>query len=323
MASKASSVNAQLGNSISGYVFGINRTPLPDVAVELMDEFSRTTGRTRTNGSGRYSFTGLAAGKWKVRVLPYGTDYDEQEQEVEIISFSGTTSRGAPRMSGSSMEQKDFALRLRKGVDPASAGVVFAQNIPENARKLYNQAIADFAEKKEKEAIAGLKAAIEAFPDYFDALDRLGTEYLRLGHFEAAKILLGMAVAQNSRSYRSLYGLAYSLYSLKEYTEASKIVAKAIEANASMPEAWVLSGTLMRYDKRYDEAEKRLLKGRDLAKDSDPQIHWELALVYDKMSRYADAAKELKLFLKSQPNAKDSENIKKVIANFEQKAAGQ
>ena len=47
----------------------------------------------------------------------------------------------------------------------------------------------------------------------------------------------------------------------------------------------------------------------------------ELATLYgNNMNRYADAARELKLFLKAQPDSKDAENIKKLIADFEAKA---
>jgi hypothetical protein len=78
----------------------------------------------------------------------------------------------------------------------------------------------------------------------------------------------------------------------------------------------------MRHAKKYADAEKQILKARELSKDSIAQVHWELALLYgNDMKRYADAAKELKLFLKAEPNVKDSENIKKLIADFEAKAS--
>src|SRR5437868_9206436 len=91
---KGSAVYSQAGNSISGIVFGVGRQPLGEVYVELMDEFSRTLQRARTNGSGRYAFYQLGSGRFKVRVLPYATDYEEQEQDVEIINFSHPSTDG-------------------------------------------------------------------------------------------------------------------------------------------------------------------------------------------------------------------------------------
>ena len=102
----------------------------------------------------------------------------------------------------------------------------------------------------------------------------------------------------------------------------SKITGqKALEINSSSPDALLLSGSLLRVSKKYADAEKQLLKARDLAKETLPQIHWELALLYgNNMQRYADAAKELRLFVKANPGAKDVENIKKLIIDFEAKA---
>ena len=166
--------------------------------------------------------------------------------------------------------------------------------------------------------------AIEKFPRYYYALERLGTEYIRLGRpeaFRAAEILLFAAVEVNTRGFKSWYGLAYARYSLGNTSGALEAVQKAIEINGYSADALLLSGSLLRSAKKYADAEKQLLKARDLAKETMPQIHWELALLYgNHMQRYADAAKELKLYLKAQPNVKDAENIQKLIASFESKA---
>jgi tetratricopeptide (TPR) repeat protein len=321
IASFAFTARGQAGNSIGGFVFGLNRTPMTDVIVELLDEYSRTIQRGRTNGSGRYSFYGLAPARFKVRVLPYGTDYEDQEQEVEIVSFSASGSSGG-RLAGASNEQRDFFLRLRKGVDPSSLEVVFVQNVPDEAKKLYERGVAQLSDKKDAEGLADLKAALEIFPNYFAALHRLGTEYVRLGHFDASAILLKMAVDVNERSGRSWYGLAYSYYSLKDNENAFKSVTKLLEISPSSPDGLLLSGVLLRLRKQFPESEKQLLKAMDIVGDSIPQIHWELALLYgNNLNRYADAAKHLKLFLKLQPETKDADNIRKLISKFEEKAA--
>jgi tetratricopeptide (TPR) repeat protein len=75
-------------------------------------------------------------------------------------------------------------------------------------------------------------------------------------------------------------------------------------------------------NKKFDEAEKQLLKAKELAKGSMPMIHWQLALLYENdLKKYGDAAKELKLFLKAQPDTKDAEKIKEKIKELEAKAA--
>jgi hypothetical protein len=52
--------------------------------VEVIYEVNKVVDPTRTDGSGRYSFAGLSAGRYAVRVLTLGTYFEERSQEVEI-----------------------------------------------------------------------------------------------------------------------------------------------------------------------------------------------------------------------------------------------
>ncbi len=320
ISSSARGVFAQGGNSISGYVSGVNRVPVQDLNVELNDELYRTIARTRTNGSGYYSFSGVSAGRFVIRVLTFGTDYAEQEITVEIQNTVSSTGR----IGGFSQQTYDISLRLRKGVTLTNAAPLFAQSVPDDARKLYEKALSDLDNKHEKEGLAGLKSAIEIFPKYYYALERLGTEYIKLGRpetFQAAEYLFMLAVDVNPRGGKSWYGLAYARYSLGKTKVALEAAEKAVEINALWPEAVCLSGILLRRSKNYAEAEKRLLRAQELSNDAIPQVHWELALLYgNDLNRYADAARELRLFLKGRPDAKDADRIAKLIADFELKA---
>jgi tetratricopeptide (TPR) repeat protein len=307
-------------NRISGYVFGIDRQPLNDLYVELLDDLYRTIQRTRTSGGGGYGFGGLGSGVFKVRVLTYGTSYEEQEQDVEIQNFS----TGTGRTVGFDSQQRDFYLKLKKGATPENT-VVFTQEVPAEAKKLYEKAVSDLEKKHQNEGLASLRTAIEQFPRYYDALDRLGTEYIKLAKpeaYQAAAVLFTVAVEVNPRSFSSWYGLGYSHYSLGKKAEALNAIQKAVEVNAYSPDVLILHGTLLRLAQKYKDAEKQLIKARDVSKDSIPQVHWELALLYgNHLKRYADAARELKLFLKGQQDSKDAEKIQKLIQEFENKAA--
>lgn len=318
---KTCGVLAQSGNSISGQVLGYEREPLYDVYVELLNDYSQAINRTRTQSSGRYTFFGMPQGRYSIRVMPYGTDYEEQTQSVEIVNFVREDQSGNRRVSGFANEQLDFNLKLRKGLTAGTIGAIFVQEVPDAAKKLYQKAVSDLNDKKEKEGLAGLKAAIEVFPKYFAALERLGNEYIRLKYFDAAQYLLSAAIEVNPRSYRSWYGLAYSFYSLNKFDEASTSIEKSLEIYQGSAETFLLSGILKRQSKKFDLAEKHLLKAKELAKDTMPIVHWYLGLLYgNDMKQYGNAAKELKLFLKAQPSTRDKEKIELIIKEYEEKA---
>lgn len=323
LSGKALSAHAQVGNSIDGYVIGANRQPVADLNVELLDNFGRTFGRSRTDARGYYSFSGMPRGPYRIRVYTFGTDYEEAESMTELISFSRNDPAGGISNSHDSQEV-NFALKLRRGLTP-EAVAIFVQEIPREAQKLYDKALADFAAKRNAQAIAGLKSAIEIFPKYYYALERLGIEYVQMGKpesYEAAAILLGLAVEVNPRGFRSHFNLAYSRYMLKAYSEGLAAAKKAVEINGESPEAVALEGTLLRLTKNTVEAEKRLLRAIDLSRDTMPQVHYQLALLYgNDMKRYRDAAKELRLYLKGEPKAADAAGINEAIIKFEAKAA--
>jgi tetratricopeptide (TPR) repeat protein len=318
------------GNSISGHVFGTDRKPLSDINMELRDEFSRTISRGRTNSAGRYFFMGLSAGRFIVKAMPMGTNYEEEEQEVEIVNFvrQGGIGGDQTRISGHANEQRDFYLRRRFVPTGLTApATVFAQEIPDHAKQLYKTGLEHLEHKRTQEGYDSIKAAIEVFPQYFAALETLGVEYVKAGHFEAAEILLSVALQVNPRSYKSWYGLAKAYAGRKKYGESLGAAEKAIEQNGAAVDALFLAGTLLRQAKEYEKAEKYLLKAQQLAGDVMPDIYWELALLYGNgMKRYKDAAKELRLYLKALPDDKDAvtvekvEKVKKLIVEFEEKA---
>lgn len=314
------SVSAQGGNVVSGQVTGADNKPLYDATVELLNDYGSAIKYTRTDGSGRYFFSGVSQGRFSIRVRSIEPEYEEQTQSDEIVNFTREAQDGTRSLSGMERKQLDFRLRVRKDFVGVTAAV-FAQDVPANAKVLYDQAVIDLNEKREKEGLAGLKAAIEAFPKYFAALERFGMECIRIKQYPVSVTLLQLAVDVNPRSYRSWYGLAYSLNSLSYFDEALPAVRKALELYGGSTEALLLAGVVYKAKKQYSDAEKSLLKAKELSKDTMPMANWHLALLYGKdLKRYADAARELKLYLKKQPDLKDAEGIKKLIADYEEKA---
>src|SRR5437588_6677750 len=126
-------------NEISGTVFGESRRPVADVYVELLDDVNSTLRRARTSQSGRFLFTGLVNGRYVVRVLPYGTDYLEESQEVVLAAVSAVAG------SGSDREIVDIYLKINEranaGPFAIGPGVVFAQEVPPAAQKLYAEGV--------------------------------------------------------------------------------------------------------------------------------------------------------------------------------------
>ncbi|HEX7176608.1 MAG TPA: tetratricopeptide repeat protein [Pyrinomonadaceae bacterium] len=296
-------------NRISGHVFAEARRPVPDIYVELMDEVYTTIARARTNGSGFYSFEGLSTGNFKLKVLPYGTDFEEQTRDITIYNISVVSGAGA------SSEQVDFYLKTRGSLvtSPfAAPGTVFAQDVPEEARKHYERGVALLGEKKDKEAFDSLKRSLEIFPRYYMALDRLGTEYVLRGYKTAAYILLTEAVKVNPRGFSSLFGLGMSEFQLGMMNEAAESFRRATLSYDGSINAHMYLGLALKRTGKLAQAEASLKRARDVGKGQTPEVHWHLARLYGEQKRYAEAADSLELYLKTQPQNPDPQKVAKI-----------
>jgi Flp pilus assembly protein TadD len=305
-------------NSISGHVFNPSRLPLDNIYVELLNDFYSTVGQVKTDGSGRFYFPGLPDGNYKVRVKPYGTDYMEETRDVQLATVSIIAGGGAVS------EQVDFYLKVRADANlgPLGApGVVFAQNVPKEAQKLYEAGVASLRDKKEKEGFESLKRSLEIFPDYYLALDRLGTEYAVRGFNEAAFVLLTTAVEVNPRSFSSTYGLGMAQYNMKLTDQAIESLKKANDLYGKNVGAQAYLGMAFKRAGKLAEAEKTFKLANELGGGKVANVHWQLAGLYSDQKRYQEAATELELFLKNQPESRDAEKIKQTIKQLREKAA--
>jgi Tfp pilus assembly protein PilF len=310
--------NGQLhNNTISGHVFDAQRQPVAEIYVELVNEANSTIARVKTTSGGRYMFGGLSGGTFTVKVLPYGTGLEEQSAEVNI----GTD--GVPGRSPSENAQQDFNLRPRRDtVDEKNiTGAVFAQEVPDEAKKLYEKGLDAFTQKNTEEGINKLEASIAIFPTYYLALVKLGQEYAGQQKWAQAYEIFKRAVTVNPRSFFGWYGLSSVAKETQMLDESIKAAQEAVSIYAASPDASLLLGLCQRKAKQFEAAEKSLKQADKLAKGKSPDVHWNLALLYaHNLNNFASAADRLELYLKVKPDAENGEDVKKLIKQFRQKA---
>jgi len=319
-------INATLQsrNSVSVNVYSGSRSPLNDVYVELLDDVNSTINRQRTTGSGRVVFNGLSIGRYKVRVLPYGTEYAEQVKDIEIVNYSMSPN------GGSIDEQVDFYLRSREGLTTgpfaAPPGVVFAQDVPDAAKRMFDKGVQELRESKKKEGFESMRKAIEIFPTYYAALERLGTEYIMVAgatpaHYDAARILLIRALEVNRRGFPSTFGLGLAQYRLKMSNEAVDNLKRATTLHNQSVDAHLYLGMALNQAGKTAEAEASLKRASEIAKGRAAEVHFQLARFYSGQKRYNEAADELELYLKAKPSTPDAVKMKQTIQQLREKAA--
>jgi tetratricopeptide (TPR) repeat protein len=300
-------------------ILDTSRRPLNRIRVELLNEVEAQIATTYTDPGGRYTFSNLSQGNFFVKVVPSG-DYAAQSIRVQLYYAGGT---------GAQNEQVDFVLKSRTepktAVSTASSEVLFVQEIPEEARKAYQRAINTLDRGADPEAgVAQLKEALTIFPTYYQALERLGAEYVKKEQYEPAIEILSRAITINPQGAISHYGLGVTQLKLKQYPAAVDSLRRSLVLapnSQNSPSGQYFLGLALVRTGKADEAETAFKRAYEQgAKRIPSDVHMHLAQIYSNNKRYGQAADELELFLKETPNARDAESIKNIIKQLRAKA---
>ena len=287
--------------------------PVPSIRVSLEDENSQPVRTVFTDASGRFKFPGLRAGNYRLRAETAGLPYEENSQPVELYSIqrAGSTS--------TTEETNVFDITLRKKKSGLGSGstptVVFVQEVPTPAREEFNRG-ASSIRKDPESGILALKKALEIFPDYYDALELLGTEYLEKGKFDNAIPTLVHAVEVNNKAYKCMYALGVAFLNLKQLDESITWLQKAAEGDPANADVFMKLGIAYGNKGALSESETALKKAYQFGV-VDALLY--LAGIYNKQEKYGDAWRQLELYLKEAKGLKDKTKINEMIASLKAK----
>lgn|GEM_PF-431826 len=283
------------------------------VRVSVMDENMLPVQTLMVDSAGRFKVAGLRIGTYLVRIETTGTPYQEQTQRIEL-TFGGTNRRSEEPYP------IDFVLSVKKGKeDFARKEGVFVQTVPDAARAEYDHAVKSLKSNKTDQAISSLKKAIEAFPDYYDALELLGVEYTKGAQYELALPLLTHALEINKRGVKSLYSLGVAHLNLNQLPEAVKLLEKSAGLEPNNSNTQMMLGLAYGSSQLLDKAEAAFRKALQISGPAAADAHFYLAGLYNKQANYRKARQELEAYLKESKNVKDPAQIKAMIEKFREK----
>ncbi len=298
-------------SEISGRVIDQNGKPVALVFVELLNEVNSSIARIRTDEGGAYRFSRLSFGRFTVRVLPSGQNFKETTFEFELYSpFSGA-------FSSPHREYRDIVVRRNQNNRVNPAAVIFAQEVPNDAKELFEQAKKDLDNKRTAAAVSNLNKAIKIFPDYFDALENLGNLKNAQNDFPEAVDFFRRALKINPRAVISWYGIGYSYLKLKDNSSALIAAKQGLSFAPESSAINFLIGLVNRAEGKFTEAETYMLKADKLADGKNAEISWNLALLYgNDLKNYGKAADRLETYLKYAGKIPNKGQITKLIKRF-------
>ena len=282
------------------------------IRVSLEDENSQPIRTVFADSSGRFKFSGLRAGNYRLRAETAGLPYEENSQPVELYSI---TNSAVNRSTTEETNVYDITLRRKRSAPGSAPAVVFAQVIPPLAREEYNRG-ASSLRKDPESGILALKKAIEIFPDYYDALELLGTEYLEKGQVDNAIPVLLHAVEVNDKAFKSMYGLGVAFLNVRKLQDSITWLQKAAVGDPANADLFMKLGIAYGNSGSLSESEKALKKASELGL---ADAHLYLAGLYNKQEKYGEAWRQLELYLKEAKGLKDKTKINEMIVNLKAK----
>lgn len=316
----SSTARAQ-SNSIEGIVSGSDSRGLQNVRVFLLNGGYSQIGMVYTDTAGRYRFSRLPAAEYYIQVEPAGTDYEPQTQRIQINPLS---IRG-----GGELVRIDFVLTKRANAIKrvGITGNVFYQEVPPAALKEFKEGQKRIEKNDFAKAEQALKKALEIFPDYYDALDLLGSEYIKLGKHDLGVPILQRAIEVNRLGWHSYYSLGVAMLELKQAEDGVRNLRRACELNPESPNANMRLGmALASNNEAQEEAIACFNRCAAKAGKQIPDVYLYLASLYSRRNQYREAIEALENYLKVIPAGEGQEQqrgkIRQVIEQMKQKSEG-
>jgi tetratricopeptide (TPR) repeat protein len=305
-------------NQIKGKIYLPNGSPL-DTPIEV--ELQSTTFaslKLRTDGSGSFAFENLAPGPYTV-VVDAGERFEIARESVLV---DDTVRVPFPTITLPRVLTVPIYLQLKRSARTEQTGVVDAKwtDISKDAIHALDKGNEEASQKQLDKAEAEFKRSIEIAPTYAPAYLALGKLYLTQGKLEDAVSNLHLAIHYDPSDFESRLTLGIAFLNTKDVVGAERELNRAAELNqtAVMPRYYLGLVFMQKHDT--DAAKKAFETAKEMIGDNSfPLLHRYLGVVYAAKQMNKEAVAELETYIKQDPKAKDTVQVRQAIADLKNK----
>jgi Flp pilus assembly protein TadD len=227
-------------------------------------------------------------------------------------------------------------LEPEKTFDPDQSGdISFDANqlrtkYPAKAVDEYEKAMKDAAKGNAAKAVEGLQRAVRIDPDFYEALQSLGVQYIALRRFQEAEAALVRARNLSPNSGPPLINLGALYFQQGQlqsdaghseeadvlYAKAADILNEAVGRSPLSSTAFSNLGAALYKIGEYERARISLSRALELD-DNEDSARLVLINVYVKFGRYEEALNEIGRFLAGNPNAPQRASLESIQAQIQ------
>lgn len=205
-----------------------------------------------------------------------------------------------------------------------SSPTVAAQQlqVPQNAKKEYQEACANLKDGKTADAEKRLRKAVQEYPKYSAAWVTLGQVLAAQKRTDEARTACGQASTADSKYVAAYLCLADLALRAHDWNEVLKQSNQALEIDPSTNAlAYEYSAAANLNLHNLPDAEKSALRAVDIDKmHREPRVYFVLAQIYEAKGDSSNEAVQLREYLKYASNPNDVAMVKEYLSELEKQA---
>jgi Flp pilus assembly protein TadD len=192
-----------------------NNEPARNLPVRLERFNGGLVDQMSTDNRGRFRFTNLQRGFYKVIINAPGYGPAQQEADLTVVFRTYLL----------------FSLQIDKGDSQSKlvSPTVLDVRVPTAAREEFDRGRSALSRKIQDEAVTHFQRAISLYPDFFDAHLLLGTSYMQQRQWEKAESSLSRALELRSNSALTLTSLGEVYWRQKRFELAEQTLLESLK----------------------------------------------------------------------------------------------
>ncbi|HET6928935.1 MAG TPA: DUF2012 domain-containing protein [Candidatus Acidoferrum sp.] len=276
---------------------------IPHASVWLCDDGGNRLLEAVTSESGEFSFPGLRAGAYILKITAPGFAFLEMNVDVNFGTEHGISIFLKP-VGKSAKEQP--------GGPAISAHEL---SMPEGARKLMDSGKKKlYAGNNAEGALRDFEAAVAKAPDYYEAYYQMGMACLSLQKPADAEKYLRTSVSLSNQTYpEAVLSLAVLLLGRHDSAEGEPLLRRGLELN---PNSWVgyyELGKFELYRMHLEPALDAAKRAESLA-PQQPKVYRLLSLIHLRQKNLQAAVADLDAYIRLDPDSPEGRTAKQIRA---------
>lgn len=274
-----------------------------------LSELHRPLATLYTNKHAEFRFPNLREGEYYVQAVADEKIYEPAPPQRVWLNRSQTYQLAI------TLRKKEEIAKRKTGAQVVSVAEL-DRAAPPAAQKEYAQAVRSAGRGDTRQAVERFQRAIAIYPDYLEARNDLGAQYLKLKRFDEAGEQFRIVLEKNPQYFNSRFNLGLVLIERKDYAAAIAQLNQAVAIDSALPAPRLWLGVALLQTGDLPGAERELSRALITGGANLFAAHYYLAQVYLRRGDSAEASRALKAYLEGSPKGEYAEEARLLLKNL-------